>query len=621
MHPIFLTPGRHAQWRAAIDSRDPAALAIERALRATSAADAAAPGDNERAEQLERALAILCLAWLKGDRERAEHGRGQLEAVLDSGPGSDLGKAAHALAAVLGWDFGAALWDTASRRAFAERLAGLARSFLDVTTGNPHTVTNNWWMLTHGGCLLACIAADGEPGVDADAPDGPSIADLKAWALERFRAFCGVFGDAGLYHEGSGYINYTLSMLMPALVAVERHLDPHILHAFPGLRRSLASICTGTATFEHTDNGAEAPSFGAALQWNDSGRGCIGLNPFMPALAVSPPHWQAALKGWFDRLLGVDGRGFDGCQYRGLPLTVALYPFSMTAVDPDGVLPNWMTDRRQGLGIWRSRWGDGSEAVFGWYARSTHPGGHSQDDAASIRLMCLGRTWICGGGQNRPRAEWQSVLTHADPAQRPRPAPLTHISGAKLQDSGGVVGIDTRNSLQAYSERYLAWRADAPYPFVLALLDLLDEHQQPPRDWQWNLSFPRELEASVDADGAGFRLVDPERGRLSARFLIDRPASLEIRDMPAASRTYANGRKVDYPGDRFVHAAFPGHQHGRILVCAVITRTDEAEPEIAFADNAIGLDGQPWRNPFAPLILPTVDLAQSAPNRMTRPAG
>jgi hypothetical protein len=619
MHPIFLTPERHAEWRQAIEQNEPTAHAILDALRAARADVIPAEADKDNSAGIERALACACLAWLEGDAELAAHARIELENALDTAPGSDLGKGAHALAAVLGWDFDADLWGGRERRAFALRLAGLARSFLEISQGNPHIVTNNWWMITHGGCLLACIAADGEPGVDDS--QGPAIAELKAWALERFRAFCGVFGDAGLYHEGSGYINYTLSMLMPALVAVERRLDPGILQEFPGLRHSLASICAGTAAFSHVDNGADEPAFGAALQWNDSGRGCIGLNPFIPALALSPREWRGALRGWFDRLVGVRGRGFADLQYRGLPLAVALYPFFITAVDPEGVLPKWIIDRRQGLGMWRSRWGDGSEAVLGWYARSTHAGGHSHDDAGSIRLMCLGRTWICGGGQNRPRAEFQSVFTHADPAQRPRPAPLAHITGAQLQDSAGAVGIDTRNSLQAYSERYLAWRADAPHPFVLALLDLLDEHRDPPRDWQWNLSFPRELEAAVDGDGAGFRLVDPERGRLSARFLIDRPLSLEIRDMPASSRTYANGRKVDYPGDRFVHAAFPAHKLGRILVCAVVSRPDDADPRIQFADNAILLDGQPWRNPFAPLILPTVDLAQSLPNRMTRPAG
>ncbi len=618
MQQIFLTPGRREEWREQIAAEDPAALSILKALRRDASPLEGPPASQtERDRRMDGALAGLGLAWLEEDAPAAEESRARLCEVLDEAPGSDLGKAARALAAVLAWDFGAGLWEKGPRRAFAGRVADMARSFLEVTRGNPHAVTNNWWMLTHGGCLLAALAVDGEEG-PAGALD---LSDLKMWALERFRAFCAVFGNAGLYHEGSGYIAYTLSMLMPTLVAVEKHLDPGILEDFPQMRRSIASMVTGTAAFRHRDSGSEEDTCGASLQWNDAGRSCLGLNPFIPGMTLAPTAWKGALRTVFDRLLGVEAGNLWRCSYRGLPLAVVMYPFSTTPEDPEGVLPKSVWDQRQGLGMWRSQWGDGRESVFGWYARSTHVGGHHQDDAASIRLMANGRTWICGGGQARAKACWQSVFTHADDDNRPRPAPFAYLFCSHLAEEGGVVGIDTRQSLGAYSERYLAWRADLGLPFVLAVLDQLDDHRNPPLDWQWNLSFPRDLECAIDEDGAGFVLAGTGHGMLSARFLLDRPGCLEAREMPGSSRTYANGNTVNYPGDGYIRAAYNGVKEARILVCLAVLPEGAGRPEIHFRRNSIAIGGREWAHPFSPAILKSVDLAKSVPNRMTLPGG
>jgi hypothetical protein len=213
------------------------------------------------------------------------------------------------------------------------------------------------------------------------------------------------------------------------------------------------------------------------------------------------------------------------------------------------------------------------------------------------------------------------VFTQADGDARPRPAPLAHIFSSRLGDDGGVVGIDTRQSLGAYGERYLAWRADHGLPFVLAVLDLLDDHRDPPLDWQWNLSFPRDLACAVDHDGAGFVLADPEHGTLCVRFLLDRPDRLEVCEMPGSSRTFANGNTVDYPGDRYVHAAYDGVGEGRILVCLAVLPPGGERPEMGLRANAIQIGGTDWAHPFSPAILKSVDLAESVPNRMTRPGG
>jgi hypothetical protein len=615
MKSLLLTPDRHDEWRRLLEDNDPTATAIRDALR--SYVNGSIPLKATQNHDLDQAMHKLILAWIEGDAKLSLDGLGELKGVLDRPPHSDLGKGSNALAAVQAWDFGQALWPEAERRAFAGRLASLARSILEITPGNPHIVTNNWWMITHGGCLLAGLAANGEEG-----PDGPQdLTDLIDWALGRFKAFCSIFGNAGLYHEGSGYISYTLSMLMPALVAVERHLDPGILEAFPQLRKSIPSMLAGAVTAWHQDSGADNPSFGISLQWNDAGRGSVGLNPLIPGMVVAPEEWKGALRTLCDRLIGVDGPGNWGCVYRGLGLAVALYPFSIPRAEPRDVLPREVWDQRQGLGIWRSDWGSGDESVLGWYARTTAPGGHRQDDAASVRLISLGRTWICSGGQARPKAEWQSVFTHADMEDRPRPAPLAYVFSIRTGDQGGVVGIDTRQSLGAYAERYLSWRTDLGPELVLAMLDLLDDHAEPGRDWQWSLSFPRELEHRIHPDGAGFSLVDPEKGTLTGRFLIDCPTSLEVREMPASSRTFSNGKKVDYPGDTFIRGGFDCQKRVNALVCLTLNRPGTDLPKVTLSDKAIRLGDTTWQHPFHPAILKEVDLAQSIPNRMTLPAG
>jgi hypothetical protein len=621
MKHLFLGKDRRDEWLRLLKAGDPTALSIKEILEShPDNPTGLQKGDPNISQRQNRFLSVQkqsCLAWLGQDANLADRAREELIDLLKDEAGSDLGKAAVSLAAVLTWEFCAELWSPSDQKAFASRLEQIARSFLEIGTGNPHTVTNNWWMLTHGGCLLACIAVDGEERVNGRI----DLSDLKAWAFERFKAFCSVFGNAGLYHEGSGYIAYTLSMLMPTLVAVQSHLDPDILDEFPQFRKSIASMLVGTAAFEHTDNGADTARWGASLQWNDAGRGCLGLNPLIPGMVIAPEECKAALRTVFDQLSGI-GNSKEVDHYNGLPLLVALYPFSTAPAEPEGILPKSVLDQRQGLGMWRSAWGDGSESVFGWYARSTHAGGHTQDDAASIRLISLGRTWICGGGQARAKAEWQSVFTHADMANRPKPAPLAHLTCNHVHETGGVVAMDTRQSLGAYSERYLSWRTDLDKPFVITIMDLMDEHRDPPLDWQWNLSFPRDLVAEIHDDGAGFSLIDEDRGRLDGRFLIDQPHSLEIREMPATSRTYANGNKVDYPGDCFVHASFPGLKKGRILVAIAISPANSGgQAKISLQNNAIHVDGQTWEFPFSPAILKSVNLAQSAPNRMTLPAG
>ncbi|MDV7393998.1 hypothetical protein RZS08_21645, partial [Arthrospira platensis SPKY1] len=118
---------------------------------------------------------------------------------------------------VLAFDFAKDMLPPKLRGQMAELLVWLAETFLTIRNGNPHIVTNNWYMLTHGACCLAAMAADGELDTRGKKLD---CSHLERWALHRSHAFCQHFGNAGLYHEGSGYICYTLSMLAPLIVAL-----------------------------------------------------------------------------------------------------------------------------------------------------------------------------------------------------------------------------------------------------------------------------------------------------------------------------------------------------------------------------------------------------------------
>jgi len=624
---LFVAPDRHAEFLAHLKSGERTALALNDALRAAAMERAPQPGAINTGDRANTELARVCLAWVEGDTAMAERARGALLELLAPPDKSDLGKAGSTLALVLALEFGTGLWSAPARAEVLDRIAQKARDFLTVLPGNPHDITNNWWALTHGGCLLACLAAHGQTGLNGTI----DLAELREWSLQRLRMFCAHFGNAGLYHEGTGYIAYTLSMLMPVAVALRNAIGFDLLEEFPQLGRSTASMFAACASIRHLGDKLAADGSGyewidgAVLQWNDTGRGCASLNPLIPGIALAPSAWQGALRTLFDRLVGVDGPARFVCAYRGLPLAVALYPFSAAPVDPEGVIPKAVLDHRHGLGFWRNRWGSGDETVLGWYARTTHAGcGHSHDDAGSIRLISHGRTWICGGGQARDKAIFQSVFTHADPSQRPSPRPNAAITSSHFERDRGVVAMDMRRVLKAYGERYLAWNTGLKSgTCALTLLDLLDDHLTPPRDWLWNLSFPRELDAHIHADSAGFSLRDPALGTLTARFVVDRPDAIAVESMPDSTRTFANGEKVRFAGDRYISARFDARRRATVLVAMLITRTaDEPAPDaITWSEGALHAPGLSWPAPFAPAILSSVRLGASHPNLMNRPAG
>jgi len=600
---LFFSPSRHAEFTARLRANDPTATELAGALA------------SEEDRESDRALHDLCLAWLNRDATAAQSAGEHLLEKLQI-PHSDLGKGDFGLTFALALEMGEALWTDDLTRQFTDACADLARSITDVTKGNPHIVTNNWYMITHGGCLIACLAAHGREGTHGHI----DLSRLEAWALGRFKAFMGHFGNEGLYHEGTGYIAYTCSLLLPALVALRNKRGLDLTLEFPNLGRTVRSMLMGTVKVPARQNGE--PSQHLMLDWNDTGKHAAGLNPLVPGLLLSAPEDRSALKTFFDRTCGAQGINNWSCHYRGLPLAVALYPFDWEEESP-GILPRHLLDTRQGMGIWRDSWEDPRATVFGWYARSTHASpGHAHDDAGSIRLISNGTSWICGAGQARANAKWQSVITHANEEDRPPQKPYAYPFTTHMGEHGGWAGIELRQVLGCYGERYLSWRTDLDAPVCLAVLDLVDEHKNPTRPFDWNLSFPKELQADVDADGRGFRLSDGENGTLHGRFLLDHPDDLTLEEMPATKRTYSSGQSNSYPGDRFVQASFRDRNHIRILVAMVVQKPGDPLPELTWQDPHIQLrPGRLWEQPFQGAILDSVRLAEHRPNLQTSPAG
>ncbi len=588
---LFSPPERQAEFQSRLEKQDPSAQAMLHALENP-------PIDNRGYDM---PLQRLALAWCQGNLSAGQEAATLLLENIQEPASQDLGKAAQALGLACATNFAEGFLPQSDLEALRARCAMIARSFVDVQRGNPHIVTNNWYALTHGGCVLSCLAAEQE-----------DLAELESWAIGRLRAFCHHFGNAGLYHEGTGYIAYTLSMVFPALLALRNRRGLDLSEEFPDLRLSMRSMMMGTA--RHADEVH-------MLDWNDAGRGAARLNPVLPGIALSRPEDRSALKTWFDQTQGCDGLNNWSSDYRGLPLAVAVYPFSLPQGNPNEQLPHYAVDSRQGLGTWRSAWGDGQESIFGFYARHAHlKPGHAQDDAASIRLISKGRNWICAGGQARGKAIWQSSLSHANPEERPKPSPLAYISSQHLSEKGGQVSIETRHHLGAYSERHLSWREDERGSFQLAILDQVDEHQDPPRAWTWNLSFPRELEARLDEDGKGATLHDPACGTLKLRFLLDTPDALSLEEMPGSKRTYAGGQTKEYPGDGYVSARFE-KKNLNILVSITVVGSGEVLPELDGTLQELSFGEDRWTLPFSGQILSSFDPELHRSNLQLGPAG
>lgn len=487
---------------------------------------------------------------------------------------SDLARASVTLHGALLHEACGELWQPAD----TAMLRRLGESFRFPGRDNPHQIANNWWAVTHAAAYLAARCTGEE--------------EEAAWAAGRLRAFCQHFGDAGLYHEGLGYQCYTLAFLLPALLA---------LGEWPACFRKMGASLYATAVNRWPIADSNRPvHFGAMLSWNDAGQCWPQSNITSLLIAVAEPAQRGALRTLFDRLSGVASPTRElAPELAGWFFHLFYYPYDVPPADPDAVLPHAICDSRQGLAVFRHRYCDAHDAVLGAYARVTHVGGHAHNDAGSVRFMALGHDWILGGGQARPNAEWQSVVTPVSDTQRRR-YDCGHVI---WYDPAGVFGMDLRQPHGGYSERYVAVR----WPGTLAMLDLIDDHRTD-RTWVWNLTFAPHLTCTLRADG--FDLVAPDGANLRAQFLGTQPDRLTREQMPDSTRRFSTGTTIHYPGRPFIRAHFARQKH--LGIYAVLSVQSGPPPAIRLVD---GLDVQIgdtiWRRPFGVAVPAAFRLGQS----------
>ncbi|MFW6062159.1 MAG: hypothetical protein ACOC93_05060, partial [Planctomycetota bacterium] len=509
----------------------------------------------------------LAMAYLlTGEQEYARKAY-EFQRVFSRQPKANLGRASQAYRLAIVHEACYGGWNDQQRREMTGRLVELHRSFYDASRGgDPHNVTNNHWAVSHAGAAMAAMAAQGHPGPDGDPVD---LSEGIAWAMGRMKAFCMHFGDAGIYHEGLGYMKYATTFMIPALLAWRNFGGEDLLATFPHLRDMPASLYIPAAARRAVPDvvGGEG-NFAAELSWNDSGPSW-GASSVIPLLfSIAPTHQRGALRWMYDRLKGIHGDGSFTPQWGGWVMALFHYPFDAEPTPPDGVLPRHITDSRQGLGLLRNRYADGNDTILGCYAKNTHIGGHVQDDTGSVRFMSLGCDWIMGGGQARAAAEYQSVVIPADGSRDKNR--LGAVVWDEASETGGVFGMDLRKSSVGYAERYLGidWSDELPAEAAIAWLDNLDDHDG--RDWLWNMTYQPGLDFQTHDDGAGFTLRAENGASLNARFLAAVPAEMRQLETPVSARRFQSGAEVSYVPRPYVQAVFPAQKPLAIYVVLTV---------------------------------------------------
>ena len=252
------------------------------------------------------------------------------------------------------------------------------------------------------------------------AGDTWDLGEIINRCAQRLTAFCQHFGDSGLYHEGLGYQNYTCSNLLPALIALRNVTGDNVFSSYPALVAMSGSLsATICPRYNSTDDlDSRAPGCHQSLERRRARLGWDKHDQCSVELGAS--RGTGSHRAWYDRLYGHAspdqqfGGGYGGVRF----FAAIAYPYATAPEDPNRHLPKHLCDNRQGLWVARNRYHDADDVILGAYARATHVGGHSHNDAGSIRLLALNHDWIIGGGQNRKKGWWQSCVCDADEAMR-----------------------------------------------------------------------------------------------------------------------------------------------------------------------------------------------------------
>ena len=538
---------------------------------------------------------------LTGNQVYAQRARLAAHAVTTPWPKADLSIANRSFFAAIVHQCCAEAWSESDRFNFESLLARLALGINQVRPGNPYQVGNNWWAVTHSGALIAALSVHNQTKEDGSSWD---LGDVIERCKQRLITFCHHFGDAGLYHEGLGYQTYACSNLIPALLALRNVTGEDIFKRFPTLLHmagSLNAISAPRYNITDENSGGVDPCWGTAISWNDAGQGWPGTAMSNALLALTPDDAIGSHVSWYDRLTGHESPDQQFGRYCGGRFYAAVcYPYTAEGKDPERSLPKHVCDSRQGLWVVRDRYHDKDDAVLGAYARATHVGGHSHNDAGSVRLMALDHDWIIGGGQARGKAEWQSSVTDADEDARKRSQNRGLIMWDSADKAGAHMAMDLRWNTLCYNERYVGvrWATDES-PLSYATLDIL-EHKVG-KNWWWSQVFASELECTLH--DSGFELSAQDGTRMRVQFLGHQPDELTTEKVPESKRTYASGDEVTYPGRPYVRAVFGGSrdlQH----IYAVSTISRGNPPPISSIGKSVGVEigESTWHNPFGAAI-------------------
>ncbi len=612
---LWFTPQDIQAVRRRVEDGDPTAADIYRLAGELADTDVAqltvtdADGRESIEDEMHRHLQAYVVAYVvTGEATYANRAYEYLRIYAWEQQGN-LGRGSQSLMTALAMECCYEGWTVPQRLEITNRLVELHNSFHRVGSGgDPHHVVNNHWAVNHAGAAIAAMAAHGLPRDEQG--NTWDLTDEVRWARNRVRPFLGHHGNAGLYHEGLGYMVYPSCFWLPMLLGSRRFDGTDLLSEYPQLANfgpSLYSVATTRPTV--SDSNKEAEGHGMMLSWNDSGLSWSMANPQLLAISIAPPALRGALRWMYDRLNGhLGGRNYS-LRWGGWIFSLLCYPYEVEPEHPQGVLPLQVLDSRQGLAFFRNRYRDGEDTVLGTYAKTTFVGGHRQDDAGSVRLAALGHDWIVGGGQARGAAEYQSVLMPANGSRAGDPLGKGAVMYYDGDCGGGVIGLDLRGVNVGYCERWLAtdFGGHGSADSLVAMMDLVDDHAG--RDWVWNLSHMRDLAMTPHQDRAGFDLDAPDGAWMRVKLLGAAPRLLEQRRMPDSERTFQNGIRVEYPGLPYVHVEFDHTPHLNVLAVMAIGRGEK--PSITPAG---GVDVQVgdflWRRPFGVAVPADYPLGQ-----------
>ncbi len=555
----------------------------------------------ERKLRMERAVDLCATLYLATGEP--SYARAAVDGALRNttlGIDSCLGRAAQAKRCAIALDTCGAAADPASTMELVAKTAELARDFVNISQGNPDNPFNNWWGVTHSAEGLAALAA---------LPYDASLRGIFEAAAEKVRFYVSHYGEHGHCYEGTGYGQYAFSHWAPFVLAARHAAGSDLVGEYVGIARMGALIAAMTVALPHRADalGADAPEkLGRRIFWNDDGGngGFTGIG--MMHFALTDARYRSSLRGFCDSLHGDHGDGAYKEAQTDLLWTFLYYPLDTAAEPPEATLPLSPADFRTGLAVFRNRYRDSDDCVFGAYAKNWHGGGHAHDDAGSFRFVGLGGEWAQNGGQAKFGPENQCAIL-VDGRQKPKGWPTVPgkiLYHAAYPAGGGAVSLRLDKTYNvARLDRHFAvdYSGKLGCEAIIAVHDRLWDKEE--REWTWTLCLGPGTEFEAKPGGGGFILRRPASDAvLDAAFLQPQPVTVELVEGPASERTFSNGAHRVYPGVRHVRASVRAKQTEFLVVFSLCrgkvppwTRTERNDVvAAACGDVEIALEMSRW---------------------------